>query len=254
MRIAVVAGGWHWPLHFFQEIAVQAEDVDLFAVSHRHPELPVVVEEKAATLRRLTGSLGDIDRKLYRHYATLADLEALGWEYSEAPNTCGDWCFLDQWLQAHDFREYGAVLSVHDDTWIRRRDLFEYVRALKPGWLLLANGSNAVEPADYVRGSFEFFSRELLEMLGGRIPLGDVKLTREGKTDSPASREELQPWNDTCFPLRRFLVDRGLDSRIARLSPYYRVSPWAIEGERGFIHRQGGGPWSMAEGLKAYPL
>ena len=34
------------------------------------------------------------------------------------------------------------------------------------------------------------------------------------------------------------------------LSKYYRVSNWAVEAERGFLHRTGGAPWSYLKGLR----
>jgi hypothetical protein len=94
----------------------------------------------------------------------------------------------------------------------------------------------------------------MLEMIGGRIDLGEIPFTREGLTDTPQGIEPLLRWNDTALPLRRMMNDRGLSSRIKFLSPYYRVSPFAIEGERGFMHSRVGVPWSYDEGLKAYPL
>jgi hypothetical protein len=252
VKIAVVAGGWHWPMHFFRTMAKQTQFADLYVVAHRCPDRAIVATEKVEALRTAPGPLGALDRELYAEYATVEKLQRLGWTYEEAPNVCGDWCFLNQWLERHDYRRYNVILSCHDDTYIRRHDLFEQ---LAGNWLVLANGSNSVEPVDYMRGSFEFFTRELLDLVNGHIDLGPVMLTREGREDSPGSRQELQPWNDTCLPLRHFLVERGLCDRIARLSPHYRVSPWAIEGERGFLHMQAWAPeWRMDRGLEAYPV
>jgi hypothetical protein len=251
MRIAVVAGGWHWPSHFFVMMAQQSK-ADLFVISHRDPELPVVREEKRTILDSARGPLADLDRVMYRRYADKIALKALGWDYKEAPNVCGDWCFFNQWLEDHDYHAYDVILNCHDDTFVRRGDLFENIP--NGDWLLLANGSQATEPPGYVRGSFEFWKPELLDMLGGRINLGDLKLTREGLTDSPQDRAVLQTWNDTCWPLRHFMVDNGLSDRIARLSPHYRVSRWIIEGERGFLHAQGPAEWKTTAGMEAYPL
>lgn len=256
MKFAVVAGGWHYPWHFYQAIANQASGVDLFVISHRDPELPIVREEKTEDLRHAPGRLGELDRRLYAERTTIDGLRGIGWKYIEAPNLCGDQCFLNQWLEDHDFRDYDAILNCHDDTYIRRRDLFESAAGrMKGTWLILANGYNAIEPAAYFRGSFEFWSREILEILGGEVDLGEITLTREGLTDSPRSRDALQMWNDTGIPVRKFLTDNLLTSRVAHFSYYYRVSPWAIEGERGFISRQASAPeWSLAPGLEAYSL
>ena len=249
MKLAVVAGGWHWPAHFFWEMAEQASGAALFVIAHRSPELPIVREEKLPILSRAKGVLAEFDRMLYARYPSIAELRGLQWVYEEEANTVGDWGFLNQWLELHDYRQYDCILSCHDDTFIRRRDLLD--QAQMGSWLILANGTYPQAPAGYVRGSFEFFARELLDMLGGRIDLGPLGLTREGKTGTPYAdgNSALSAWNDTGIPLRRFLVERGLAGRVSYLSRHYRVSPWAIEGERGFMHFREGAPWSLEEGL-----
>lgn len=258
MKLAIVVGGWHWPMDFFAKMAAQASGADLFVIAHRHPELPIVHEEKREIIAKAQGPLADLDRKLYRAYATIRTLRLMGWEYSEEPNTIGDWGFFNQWLEQHDWRRYDAVLNCHDDNWIRRKDLLSQIliefgrRA--PGPLLISNGKYPQAPEGYVRGSFEVWDRNLLEMLGGKIDMGDVQLTREGQTDSPAGMDALSPWNDINVPLRDFMRKRGLVDRIGYLSPYYRVSPYVIEGERGFLHYNAGAPWSFEEGLKAFPI
>lgn len=251
MRLAVVAGGWHWPLHFFQEMPKALPGADLFVIAHRSPELAIVREEKREILATATGPLADLDRELYAGYPTIDDLRGMLWDYQEAPNTVGDWGFFNQWLESHDYRDYDVILNCHDDTYIRRHDLADQ---LAGDWLLLANGRYPEAPVGYVRGSFEFWKRELLDLLGGRIDLGDVGLTRDGQTDTPAGLDALSAWNNTAVPLRDFMVKRGLQDRIAYLSPHYRVSPYAIECERGFLHLQGGAPWSFEKGLQEFPL
>ena len=251
MRISVVAGGWHWPAHFYEQISRQSIKADLFVVGHRNPELSIVRKEKLVELSAAPGRLGELDRELYKSYPTVDYLRAIGWDYREEPNICGDWCFFNQWLARHDYRDYDVILNCHDDTYIRRLDLFEQ---LDGDWLILANGGQPCEPPGYCRGSFEFWSREMLDMLGGRIDMGPLKATREGRTDSPASRDELQPWNDHSLPVRKFMVERGIADRLKSLSPCYRVSKWAIEGERGFLSRQAGGDWSMKRGLEMFPI
>jgi hypothetical protein len=120
--------------------------------------------------------------------------------------------------------------------------------------LILANGTYPQAPDAYVRGSFEFWKREMLDRIGGRFDLGEITLTREGKTDTPPGMDGITSWNSTCIPLRRMMANGGLANKIEHLSPYYRISRWAIEGERGFMHSQDGVPWSFAAGLEAYPL
>ncbi len=251
MKLAVVAGGWHWPLHFFEAIAKQNRRADLFVIGHRNPELPIVREEKRELLEKVAGPLGDLDRELYAAFPTIDALRRIGWHYEDAPNTVGDWGFFNQWLERHDYREYDIILNCHDDTYIRRPDLFDQ---LAGDWLILSNGTYPQAPDAYVRGSFEFWKREMLDRLGGRFDLGDVTLTREGKTDSPAGMSGITAWNGTCVPLRRMMANQGMAGRIGYLSPYYRISRWAIEGERGWIHSQDGVPWSFSEGLRQFPV
>lgn len=259
MKLAVVAGGWHFPGGFYNELPKALPGADLFVVAHRSPDLPIVREEKwkvlwgaAPSLAELSaGSLKELDQILYAETASVSGIRALGWQYEERENVCGDWHFFNQWLERHDYRDYDVILNCHDDTYIRRYDLAEQ---LEGDWLLLANGRYPEAPAGYVRGSFEFWKRELLDLLGGRIDLGDVSLTREGKTDTPAGLDALSAWNNTAVPLRDFMVKRGIANRIAYLSPHYRVSQFVIEAERGFLHFQGGAHWSFTAGLEDYPL
>jgi hypothetical protein len=254
VRLAIVVGGWHWPLHFYETMAKIANGADLFVAAHRNPELAIVREEKRVILDLAEGPLADLDRRMYREYPTLKGLRKLGWDYEEKPNTIGDWGFFNQWMEDHYFERYDAILNCHDDNWIRRDDLVSMIKGMLGNDLLISNGRYPEAPAGYVRGSFEVWRRELLGMLGGRIDLGEVKLTRDGKTDTPPEFDVLSVWNDTCTPTRNFMRDRGLLDRIGYLSPHYRVSPWVIEGERGFLHYQGGAPWSFNKGLKAFPL
>lgn len=251
MRLAVVAGGWHWPDDFYNKISQQANGADLFVIAHRSPELPIVWDEKTEILEKALGPLADLDRQLYSEYPMINKLRTLGWNYSEEPNTVGDWGFFNQWLDKHDYREYDVILNCHDDTFIRRNDLFDQ---LSGDWLILSNGSYLGQPKAYVRGSFEFWKREMLGLLDGHFDLGKVTLTREGKTDTPPGLAGITAWNSTCLPLRRMMAQKNMANRITYLSPYYRISKWVIEGERGFMHSQDGCPASFAEGLRVFPL
>jgi hypothetical protein len=255
VKLAVVAGGWHWSLDFYEAIQDAANEAvggraHCCVIAHRDPELPIVREEKREALAAAPGRLGEIDRYLYGEYASISGLRDMYWKYEEHPNTVGDWGFFNQWLATHDYHKYDVILNLHDDTFVRRFAL----PPLDGDWLLMGHGKYPQAPDGYVRGSLEFWKPELLDMLGGKIDLGDVKLTREGLTDSPVGMEALSPWNDTAVPLRNFMRERGLLDRIKYLSPHYRVSPWFIEGERGFLHKKCGAPWSFEAGLKEWPI
>lgn len=250
MKLAIVVGGWHWPEHFFVCMTMMARGADLFVIAHRNPELPVVREEKTEILKNAGGILGKLDRKLYASYPTVDSLQRLGWNYCEEPNTMGDWEFFNQWLRANqDYRKYDIILNCHDDTYLRDDSLFDQ---LTGDWLLLSNGKYDGAPGAYARGSFEFWKPELLDMLGGHIDLGNARLTREGKTDTPTDFRALSDWNKIGSPLRSFMVRRGIETRVGYLSPYYRISRWVIEGERGFLHMMSGAKQSFEAGLRAY--
>ena len=253
MRIAVVAGGWHYPSHFFRALSAQADNmVELFCIGHRSPDLSIVRDEKLQTIGAAEGALADLDRTLYESFAGEGTLRGLGWDYREAPNTVGDWGFLNQWLGMLDYKLFDLILFAHDDTFIRRRDLFTALRerhAAEPDVLLWTNGRYPEAPLGYARGSLEVFTPALLDMLGGSIPLAETGLSREGKTDSPAGLEALSAWNANGEPLRTFMNECRL--RVGYLSQYYRVSDYVIEGERGLLNALGGAPWSYNAGLKA---
>lgn len=267
-RLAIIAGGWHFPYTFYLDVArmpvPRGWKVDLFCVTHRDPILHCVWTEKAEVADMPADFCGECDRTMYRAYPppTVRELEAyLGWKVQIEPNTVGDWGFFNQWLETHDYREYDMLLNCHDDTFIRDQALLVdvlsgsailYGSASTASWLILGNGRYPEAPDAYVRGSFEFWKPEMLDLLGGKIDLGNIRLTREGLTDSPHELGALMAWNDTAVPVRDFMVRRGLADRVLYLSPYYRISRYVIEGERGFISRRGGAPLSFEAGLKAF--
>lgn len=272
-RLAVIAGGWHFPRHFYEslsrQLALVPDDwtVDLFVVTHRSPEEPIVRTEKQAFLDG-DAPLVDLDRTLYASYPATGDLVELGWEVLPAPNTVGDFEFFNQWLERADWQRYDLFLNCHDDLLFTRDDFLAHVlsgaaplhRHAEPDllrgnaeWLLLSNCSDPGE-RHYVRGSCTFFRRALLDQLGGRIDLGPVMLTREGQVETPYEDglNPLRSWNSTIIPLQRFLADHDFVDRMLYLSPYYRVSRYCIECERGFVHWAHWNPVSFQEGMRAY--
>ncbi len=261
MKLAIVAGGWHYPMHFYRECARLASGADLFCIAHRSPKCREVREEKRTLFypidsKALWAQLQAIDQDLYREVTSISVISDLGWNCIAAPNVAGDWYFFNQWLEMFDYRKYDVILNCHDDTYLRPgKNVFRAMWEEPFGsWMMLANGRYPESPVGYVRGSFEFWRRELLDLLGGKIPMPELSLTREGLTDSPKDFTTLMPWNAIGDPLRKFLVERKLTDRVAFLSSHYRVSEYVIECERGLISSNVGSPWSYIKGLEAYPL
>lgn len=248
-KLAVVAGGWHFPLGFYERMAAQkipdGWEVDFFCVSHRDPKFSK--EEKEKTIEGLGWSHREaLDRVLYRDFATVESIRAHGWDYKEYPNTIGDWGMSNQWFDSHNYKEYDVFLLTHDDNLILSDRMLLGVLGHDPDWLILTNSTGNAQrrlrrwlrlpKRSPLRGSFEFFKQEMIEKIGGRFDLSETTLTREGEVGSPARFNALSNWGTTVFPLERFIDANGLRSRVHALSPYYRMSKYCLEGERGFIH------------------
>lgn len=248
-KLAVVASGWHFPFHFFEEIAQQkipaGWKIDLFVVSHRDPSF--AVKEKEQTLADLGYTRRELyDRLMYRKISTVAEIEALGWHYVLEPNTIGDWGNTNQWLEKHDYKDYDKFLFTHDDNFILTRNMFMDILP-QEDWLILTNSTGNAQrrlrqwlrlPKPLaVRGSFEFFTREVLDKLGGQFDLSETTLTREGQMTTSGAFTELSDWNNNDKPLTRLFSEPGLKKRVKALSPFYRMSRYCLEGERGFIFK-----------------
>jgi len=248
-KLAVVASGWHFPIAFFEQIAAQkipkGWEVDMFIIAHRDPAH--AAEQKKDELKALGYDRRSLyDRLLYRKVATVAEIEALGWHYQLEPNTIGDWGNTNQWLEKHDYKQYDKFLITHDDNFILIDKMFMDILP-QEDWLILTNSTGNAQrrlrqwlqlPKPFgVRGSFEFFTREMLEMIGGKFDLSRTTLTREGQTDTSGDFTELSDWNQNDKPLRDFIKNNNLLSKVKSLSSYYRMSIYCLEGERGFIHK-----------------
>lgn len=233
-RLAVCASGWHFPLHFYESMARQIVPegwiVDLYCVSHRDPTFARIEKENHKYKRGLRGKL---DKKLYEKMATKELIERIGWNYKEYPNTIGDWGNTNQWLSEHDYKEYDLILATHDDNLIVHDRLFDDI--IKDGsfeeWDILTNSPGM--PQGSIRGSFEFFKRHVLELMGGKFDDSGISLMREGEVSATERIEELYDWNNWTTWITKFVEDNQL--KIGILSPAYRVSAYCIEGERGYI-------------------
>lgn len=245
-RMAVIVGGWHWSYHFYEMIAKQeipnGWEVDLFVIGHREP--PGIRNEKDLSYH--------YDRKLYERLVELDDLKQLGWQYDLMDNKIGDLFYVNQWMSLYDHKKYDVIHFSHDDNYINGTDCFKRIlqgdvqfykkdesgiKTIKTDdkeWLIISNSTCDV--FYHVRVSSIFFKRKVLP--DGGFDLSDVKLDRTGKVDTPKSHSDLSEWNKTVGKLNELVRQNNLYSGIRYLSPYYRVSPYCIEGERGMISKK----------------
>lgn len=236
-KLAVVASAWHYPLHFYEMVAKQklpkGWEMDMFAIAHRSPK--DAAKEKALRYSGLTGTTrGRLDKKLYKVIPTSPEnIEKLGWEYIEKPNTVGDFGNSNQWLEDHDYNDYDLLLFTHDDNLILHDTWFKDVIEDRSfdDWGILANTEGM--PRGWIRGSCEFFKPWVLEKMGGKFDLSEVTLDRTGETTVSEDTVELYDWNNTVNPLMRFIETE--DIPVGYLAPGYRFSGYVLEGERGYI-------------------
>lgn len=233
-RIAVVASGWHYPLHFYESMARQIVPdgwmVEMYCVAHRDP-IHAKVEKENHKFKR--GVRGNLDKLLYKEIATKEHIEKIGWNYKEYPNTIGDWGNTNQWLEEHDYTQYDMILATHDDNLIIHDRLFADIIADGnfEEWDILSNSPGM--PQGTIRGSFEFFKKKVLDCMGGKFDVSSISLTREGKNYASQDILELYDWNNFTPMMQKVIEDNKL--KVGMLSPCYRVSAYCIEGERGFL-------------------
>jgi hypothetical protein len=110
--------------------------------------------------------------------------------------------------------------------------------------------NSAVGNRNTARGSFSIWSKKLLDRMGGLFPMNNVSLKRNGLVNTPKNHMELD-WNVVGTNFQNFIQDNNFMNTTFRLSPYYRVSKYIIEGERGLISNTTVS-LNMYDGLKKY--
>lgn len=234
-KIAVVCSGWHFPYSFYNAIANQklpsGWELDMFCVSHRDPIYSA--EEKLHV--NLQGERAFLDKQLYNKIALIEDINQLGWNYKEYPNTVGDWGCTNQWLVDVDYTDYDLLLFTHDDNLILTTEWFREIIESEDfdKWEILSNGCGA--PRGWLRGSCEFFKPTLLNKIGGKFDLSTVTLDRTGQVYGSTDLSQLSDWNNSVAPLMNFIQNNNIQIHFS--SDYYRVSKYCLEGERGFISK-----------------
>lgn len=271
-KLAVIASGWHYSSHFYENIAKQKSadgwDIDLFVISHRHPEDTNTVKEKEQA-RNYNGEelFSYLDKVMYETPITEKEITDLGWKYIEKPNTIGDMEVFNQWSEDYSYKDYDIFLITHDDNLILTENLFidvltNNIKLYKPilnsrygssghqfktelvdnnsDWIFLDNGYSEYIPKAFTpRGSFSFYKKELIDKLpNNKFNMyengGYGIVNREGKTNS-VGYHGIKAWNTHAGTFRNALYDLNLVEYTRWLSNTKRVSNYCIEGERGFI-------------------
>lgn len=269
-KLAVIVGGWHYPLNFYIELASQhvAEgwEYEFFVVGHRSFEEPCVAREKAWIWESDVPYIG-LDKSLYGATPTYEVLDRLGYTFTLEPNTIGDLEFFNQWLAKNDWEQYDMFLFAHDDTLLLNynfiEDALEHKATLykkeddgvvtidaspDDDWVWLTNSTT--DFYYHIRNSLDFITPEVVRHVNGHFSPG-IRLTREGQIDTPAGHMDLAEWNKWIVLIQNILKDMGRIQDVRFLSKDYRVSDYAIEGERGMISNMNADTKFFLEGLES---
>jgi len=253
-KIAILIGGWHYPKKFYTQVSnLNKSDYDVrtFVISHRDMDLPIVHQEKKDILGRIDKQtdFGKLDHELYENPLTKKYVKSLGFNLTEAENLFGDYYFINQWLDVHDYKDYDYVCFLHDDTYIADYDLLIDIiegncelydrknNKSDEDWLMIFNSSS---PGTTVpRGSFAFFKSEFFDTVENFNFQSDdayrIDYNRSGETKSPENISELRSWNNITRFLNNIVDVKGIGNKILKLSTEYRTSKYLVEGERGFM-------------------
>lgn len=267
MEIAIIIGGWYFPKHLYENarqiIPPQNTNLEFFSVTHRNPEH---IDIKKEMLPRIKGG-NKYDLELFNNIITYSELEQLGYKINEVENVIGDYYFFNQWAELYDYKKYDYIVFMHDDNYLLPSfknilvDIFnkeiEFYKKEKK-WVstpakdfdYIAN--SAVGRRSTARGSFSIWSKKLLDKMGGCFPMQNVKLKRNGIKTTPTNHNELD-WNIVGTNFQNFIQNNSFEDTSFRLSPYYRVSKYMIEGERGLVSNTNA-VINMIEGLQKFML
>ena len=124
-KILVVATGWHFSSHFYEnmgkQIVPESWEIDYFCVAHRSPENENTIKEKDHIRNADSNNfLIQLDQMMYEYSITTKQIEEFGWEFMIEDNTIGDMECFNQWSDTYDYRDYDIILVTHDDNLILR--------------------------------------------------------------------------------------------------------------------------------------
>ena len=259
-KLAVVAIGWHYPIYFYEQMVKQKIpanwDVDFFVVGHRDPKH---AENEKIVDKNTDDLLKSLDYKMYAEPVTKNYLKNFGWEYINGKQG-NEWEGANLWLDNYNYKDYDCLLFTGDDAFLVSDDLFENVFGGKilnlfknvnidkkwvvqidyktDDWLVLSNGIHPGRPL--IRGSCDFFKSEILDMMGGKFEIHDQIQNLSKRLEGNIKTQEyaynlLTDYNIQCWPFITWLRENDLYKNLKFLSPFYRVSNYIIECERGLI-------------------
>jgi len=270
-NLAVVISGWHYPYQFYQRMKEQHVpkdwNIDMFVVSHRDPDNEIVSNEKKLLFNRGGENiLQNCDKDLYQRYITKEEINNLGYIYNEESNDIGDLFLLNQWVNRHWKGQYDIVMYIHDDTYLLSDSLFvdilehkaELIFNYERGhvkivdnefeWDHLASGTH--HGTTCPRTSFTVVTKKLLNELVPNLHEicttttegASMSFTRTDQNDTPyvlkgnrIDTDAIDEWNAPGKNFWKWCEAKGYHTKSVRLSDTYRVTPYFIEGERGFM-------------------
>jgi len=265
MKIALIVGGWYFPKHLYRNIIEvnppAGASIDFFVVSHRNPTAVDIAQEMLPRIKENN----KYDLELFSEIITYPELANLGYVVNEVENVIGDYYFFNQWADLYNYKDYDYVILMHDDNYILPDfqhilvDIFSHKTRLYKHNGVKWEHCSEIHQIDYIansivpgrktaRGSFSMWSKKLLNRLGGEFSMENVKVTRKNQLDNPTDHWTLD-WNTVGTNFQNFVQDNDFQKTSFRLSEYYRVSKYMIEGERGLISNMKVGSDSMLRGL-----
>ena len=121
-KIAVVACGWHYPSHFYEEMIKQkvpaGYTIEYYVVMHRDP-----VYSHSEHDIIITNPLNYLDKQFYKKNITESDINSLGWTCIQGVSGC-EWQAANTWLSCNNYKDYEYILFCGDDTYVISDNLF----------------------------------------------------------------------------------------------------------------------------------
>lgn len=254
MKIVILAGGWHFPRHFYDTAKkVKVPDgstLDFVAICHRNMTAEVHKEYLQKIEKLPEDFLKKLDQELYASFADIEYLRETGWQAALYENSIGDFNFINQWLDTNP-PQYDLYIYLSDDIYLthnwqhflidfieRQLTFYKFYNGewvpseLSNNWVYVGNCPNPGRKV--MRSSTGIFPGHFLQSLG-RFEMSKVSLTRTGQNNNLWNIQDIADWNQVQRNLQDYMEVHNLDKESFRLSNTYRVSKYMIEAERGLL-------------------